>query len=133
MDDLTQMLTSIKQLSPDLTSTMSDDALKGLAINAREIAMADGFPVTATNNAGETVKARDMATQYLVLHLITMNKAMGTGGANVTSEQVSVLKRTYADVSKLKLFQRSPWGQLYLWLYNLYGNGSISRYGLVQH
>lgn len=133
MDDFTQMLTSIKQLSPDLTSTMSDDALKGLAINAREIAMADGFPVTATNNAGETVKARDMATQYLVLHLITMNKAMGTGGANVTSEQVSVLKRTYADVSKLKLFQRSPWGQLYLWLYNLYGNGSISRYGLVQH
>lgn len=133
MDDLTQMLSSIKQLSPDLTSSMSDDALNGLLINAREISMADGFPVTATNNAGEAVKARDMATEYLALHLITMNKAMGTGGANVTSEQVSVLKRTYADVSKLKLFQRSPWGQLYLWLYNLYGNGSITRYGLVQH
>ena len=133
MDDLAQMLTSIKQLSPDLTSNMSDDALNGLLTNAREIAMADGFPVTATNNAGEAVRARDMATEYLTLHIITLNNAMGTGGVNVTSEQVSVLKRTYADVSKLKLFQRSPWGQLYLWLYNLYGNGSISRYGIVQH
>ena len=130
MDDL---LKAVKQLSPDLTSSISDDVLKGLLTNTREIATADGFPVDATNPEGERIKPRDMATEYLTLHLITINKALGNDGNNVTSEQVSVLKRTYADVSKLKLFQRSPWGQLYLWLYNLYGNGSITRYGLVQH
>lgn len=130
MDDL---LKAVKQLSPDLTSSISDDALKGLLTNTREIATADGFPVDATNPEGEPVKPRDMATEYLTLHLITINKALGNDGNNVTSEQVSVLKRTYADVSKLKLFQRSPWGQFYLWLYNLYGNGGISRYMVVQH
>lgn len=130
MDDL---LKAVKQLSPDLTSSISDDALKGLLTNTREIATADGFPVDATNPEGERIKPRDMATEYLTLHLITINKALGNDGNNVTSEQVSVLKRTYADVSKLKLFQRSPWGQFYLWLYNLYGNGVINRYSLVQH
>lgn len=130
MDDL---LKAVKQLSPDLTSSISDDALKGLLTNTREIATADGFPVDATNPEGERVKPRDMATEYLTLHLITINKALGNDGNNVTSEQVSVLKRTYADVSKLKLFQRSPWGQFYLWLYNLYGNGAVNRYSLVQH
>lgn len=130
MDDL---LKAVKQLSPDLTSSISDDVLKGLLTNTREIATADGFPVDATNPEGERVKPRDMATEYLTLHLITINKALGNDGNNVTSEQVSVLKRTYADVSKLKLFQRSPWGQFYLWLYNLYGNGTVNRYSLVQH
>lgn len=130
MDDL---LKAVKQLSPDLTSSISDDALKGLLTNTREIATADGFPVDATNPEGERIKPRDMATEYLTLHLITINKALGNDGNNVTSEQVSVLKRTYADVSKLKLFQRSPWGQFYLWLYNLYGNGVVNRYSLVQH
>lgn len=130
MDDL---LKAVKQLSPDLTSSISDDALKGLLTNTREIATADGFPVDATNPEGERIKPRDMATEYLTLHLITINKALGNDGNNVTSEQVSVLKRTYADVSKLKLFQRSPWGQFYLWLYNLYGNGAVNRYSLVQH
>lgn len=133
MDDLTELINAVKQISPDLTSSMSDDALKGLLSGAREIAIADGFPVVTTSNAGETVKARDMATKYLTLHLIAMNNSIGTGGANVTSEQVSVLKKTYADVSDLKLYQRSPWGQLYLWLYNLYGNGGTSRYMVVQH
>ena len=130
MDDL---LKAVKQLSPDLNSSISDDVLKGLLTNTREIATADGFPVDATNPEGEPVKPRDMATEYLTLHLITINKALGNDGNNVTSEQVSVLKRTYADVSKLDLYQRSPWGQLYLWLYNLYGNGGISRYMVVQH
>lgn len=130
MDDL---LKAVKQLSPDLTSSISDDVLKGLLTNTREIATADGFPVDATNPEGERVKPRDMATEYLTLHLITINKALGNDGNNVTSEQVSVLKRTYADVSKLELFQRSPWGQFYLWLYNLYGNGAVNRYSLVQH
>ena len=130
MDDL---LKAVKQLSPDLTSSMSDDVLKGLLTNTREIATADGFPMNVTNPEGEPVKPRDMATEYLTLHLITINKALGNDGSNVTSEQVSVLKRTYADVSKLKLFQRSPWGQFYLWLYNLYGNGAVNRYSLVQH
>ena len=130
MDDL---LKAVKQLSPDLTSSISDDVLKGLLTNTREIATADGFPMDATNPEGERVKPRDMATEYLTLHLITINKALGNDGNNVTSEQVSVLKRTYADVSKLKLFQRSPWGQFYLWLYNLYGNGAVNRYSLVQH
>ena len=130
MDDL---LKAVKQLSPDLTSSISDDVLKGLLTNTREIATADGFPMDATNPEGERIKPRDMATEYLTLHLITINKALGNDGNNVTSEQVSVLKRTYADVSKLKLFQRSPWGQFYLWLYNLYGNGAVNRYSLVQH
>lgn len=130
MDDL---LKAVKQLSPDLTSSISDDVLKGLLTNTREIATADGFPMNVTNPEGEPVKPRDMATEYLTLHLITINKALGNDGSNVTSEQVSVLKRTYADVSKLKLFQRSPWGQFYLWLYNLYGNGAVNRYSLVQH
>ncbi|AKG66645.1 hypothetical protein [Lactobacillus helveticus] len=133
MDELTEMLNAVKQLSPDLTSNMSDDALKGLLSGAREIAIADGFPVVATSNTGELLKARYMATKYLALHLIAINNAIGEGGTNVTSEQVSVLKRTYADVSKLNLYQRSPWGQLYMWLYNLYGNGGISRYMVVQH
>lgn len=133
MDDLNELVSGVKQLSSDLTSNMSDDALKGLLSGAREIAVADGFPVVATNNAGEPVKARDMATKYLTLHLISINNAMGSSGTNVTSEQVSVLKKTYADVSKLKLYQRSPWGQQYMWLYNLYGNGGINRYMVVQH
>lgn len=133
MDDLTELVNAVKQISPDLTSSMSDDALKGLLSGAREIAIADGFPVIATSNAGELVKARDMATKYLTLHLIAMNNATGDGGTNVTSEQVSVLRKTYADVSNLQLYQRSPWGQLYFWLYNLYGNGGTSRYMVVQH
>lgn len=133
MDDLTELSNAIKQISPDLTSSMSDEVLKGLLSGAREIAIADGFPAEATSNTGEIVKARNMATKYLALHLMAMNNAMGDGGSNVTSEQVSALKKTYADVSNLKLYQRSPWGQLYLWLYNLYGNGGISRYALVQH
>ena len=133
MDDLTEVLNAVKQLSPDLTSSMSDDVLKGLLSGAREIAIADGFPVVATSNAGELVRARDMATKYLTLHLIAMNNAIGEGGTNVTSEQVSVLRKTYADVSNLKLYQRSPWGQLYLWLYNTYGNGRMNQYALVQH
>ena len=130
MDDL---LKAVKQLSPGLTSSISDDALKGVLTNTREIATADGFPVDATNPEGERIKPRDMATEYLTLHLITINKALGNDGNNVTSEQVSVLKRTYADVSKLKLFQRSPWGQFYLWRYTLYGTGAFNRYSLVQH
>ncbi len=133
MDDLTELVNAVKKLSPDLTSKFSDDALKSLLEGAREIAIADGFPVVATSNAGELVRARDMATKYLTLHLIAMNNTIGDSGTNVTSEQVSVLRRTYADVSKLDLYQRSPWGQLYLWLYNLYGNGGISRYMVVQH
>ena len=59
MDDL---LKAVKQLSPDLTSSISDDVLKGLLTNTREIATADGFPVDATNPEGERVKPRDMAT-----------------------------------------------------------------------
>lgn len=133
MDDLTELLNAVKQISPDLTSNLSDDALEGLLSAAREIAIADGFPVVATSNAGENVRARDLATKYLTLHLIAMNKTIVGGDTNVTSEEVGVLKKTYSDVSNLQLYQRSPWGQLYLWLYNLYGNGGTSRYMVVQH
>lgn len=133
MGDLTELVNEVKQLSPDLTSNLSDDALKGLLSGAHEIAIADGFPVVATTDDGETVRARDMAVKYLTLHLIAMNNSIGTGGTSVTSEQVSVLRKTYADVSNLNLYQRSPWGQLYLWLYNTYGNGRINQYALVQH
>ena len=133
MDDLAELVDAVKKLSPDLTSDKNDEMLKGMLNAARQIVIADGFPTVATNNDGEPVKARDMATEYLTLHLIAINAALGDGKGNVTSEQVSVLRRTYADVSKLDLYQRSPWGQLYLWLYNLYGNGGISRYMVVQH
>lgn len=133
MDDLAELLNAVKQISPDLTSNLSDDALEGLLSAACEIAIADGFPVVATSNAGENVRARDLATKYLTLHLIAMNKTIVGGDTNVTSEEVGVLKKTYSDVSNLQLYQRSPWGQLYLWLYNLYGNGGTSRYMVVQH
>ena len=133
MDDLTAMLDAVKQLSPDLTSSLKDDALNGVLKNANLIAIADGFPIKATTNSGEVIQVRDMATEYMALHLISMSKSSGSSGANITEEKVDVLERHYADTSKLKLFQRSPWGQLYLWLYNLYGNGGISRYAVVQH
>ncbi|RVU70166.1 DUF4054 domain-containing protein [Lactobacillus xujianguonis] len=133
MSDVSTLVDKIKALSPELTANTTDETLLALLTQVQPIALADGFPEVAYNNAGVPIHALDMATEYLALHLIALNQALGDGKGNVTSEQVAVLKRTYADVSKLKLWQRSPWGQLYLWLYNLYGNGSQTRYGVIQH
>ncbi|WP_242368184.1 DUF4054 domain-containing protein [Lactobacillus intestinalis] len=130
MDDaVTPTVDSIKQISPTLTEDLSDDTINALISNAQLVALSDKFPKTVNVN-GELLAVRDMATRYMTLHLISTQSESGQG---ITSEKVGVLETHYADTSKLDWLNRSPWGQLYLRLYNLYGGGSLGRYTVVQH
>lgn len=129
MDNVTVNVATIKEISPELTEDLSDDTISALIANASLIALADKFPKFKVID-GETLAVRDMATGYMTLHLISTQQG---GASGVLSEKVDVLETHYADTSKLDWLNRSPWGQLYLRLYNLYGGGTNNRYTIVQH
>lgn len=129
MDNVNVNVATIKEISPELTEDLSDNTINALIANASMIALADKFPKFKVID-GEKLAVRDMATRYMTLHLIS---TQSEGGQGITSEKVDVLEVHYADTSKLDWLNRSPWGQLYLRLYNLYGDGSLERYTVVQH
>lgn len=119
----------VKQIDPETVSDMSDETIQALIDNAGLIALGDRFPQTVEVD-GEILPVRDMATRYMTLHLASMQGAIGRG---ITSEKVDVIQTTYASGNRLDWLNRSPWGQAYLRLYNLYGGGQFNRYAVVQH
>lgn len=123
MNDATTTIQVIKSLdTAGMTDDVSDDSIQALIENARMIAISDGFPKTAVKQ-GITMPVLEMATRYLTLHLL----ATGEGaGSNTISEKVDVLEEHYADTSRLKWLQRSPWGQLYWRLYKDYVGGHVN-------
>ena len=52
---------------------------------------------------------------------------------DMPSEKIDVIEEHYADTSRLDWLNRSTWGQAYMRLYNLYGNGGMTHYAVVQH
>lgn len=130
MDEpLTTTVEVVKQIDPDLTSDFSDDTLQALIDNAKLIALGDRFPVSKEID-GEILPLRAMATRYMALHLASMQ---GGSGSGITEEKVDVIETHYADTSNLDWLQRSPWGQAYLRLYQLYGGGGVTRYAVIEH
>lgn len=112
-----------------ISKKMSDETLNALIDQATLIAESDGMP--------EQVKVRDktipvlrMATIDMALHLVTV---IGKSGQGVLSEKVDVLERHYADVSDRGWLNSSKWGQLYMWLYRRYGEGSTPRIVVIPH
>lgn len=122
-------VSTIRQIDSDLTEDLTDDTINALISNAQLIALSDGFP-KFVKVQGEMLPVRDMATQDMTLHLIATS---GDSAKNVTSQKVDVLEEHYADTTNLDWLQRSPWGQAYMRLYNLYGHGGVSHYAVVQH
>lgn len=120
----------IKTLDPQLTDGLSDDTINALISDAQLISISDGFPKFVTDIDGNELPVRDMATRYMTMHLVTTS---GDGAKNLTSEKIDVIEEHYADTSKLDWLNRSPWGQAYMRLYNLYGNGGMTHYAVVQH
>lgn len=122
------LIDDVKALGGEYVSDLSDDVVNSLVSNAHLIAVGDGFKADVLLDGTPVL---DMATKYMALHMMAViNSKSGQG---ITSEQVSVLKRTYADVSKAGWFDSSPWGQLYRHLYLLYGGGSSTRVAVIQH
>ncbi|MBW0437271.1 hypothetical protein KDZ21_03580 [Lactobacillus crispatus] len=110
-------------------SKLSDDTLNALINQATLIAESDGMP--------EQVKVRDkiipalnMATLNMSLHLVTV---LGKSAQGILSEKLDVMERHYADVSDRGWLNSSKWGQLYMWLYRKYGEGSTPRIAVIPH
>ncbi|MCZ3846413.1 hypothetical protein [Lactobacillus crispatus] len=110
-------------------SKLSDDTLNALINQATLIAESDGMP--------EQVKVRDkiipalnMATLNMALHLVTV---LGKSAQGILSEKLDVMERHYADVSDRGWLNSSKWGQLYMWLYRKYGEGSTPRIAVIPH
>lgn len=118
----------LKQLAPDLIADTKDDTITALIANAYQIALSDRFPKSKMID-GEELLVRKMATEYMALHLLSIQ---GKTGQGIVSEKVDVLERHYADTTKLDWLNTSTWGQAYLRLYQTYG-GSSSRYVVIQH
>lgn len=118
----------LKQLVPDLIADTKDDTITALIANAYQIALSDRFPKSKMID-GEDLPVRKMATEYMALHLLSVQ---GKTGQGIVSEKVDVLERHYADTTKLDWLNTSTWGQAYLRLYKAYG-GSGSRYVVIQH
>ena len=119
----------LKQLAPDLIADAKDDTITALIANAYQIALSDRFPKSKMID-GEDLHLRKMATEYMALHLLSVQ---GKTGQGIVSEKVDVLERHYADTTKLDWLNTSTWGQAYLRLYQAYGGGSSSRYMVIQH
>ena len=119
----------LKQLAPDLIADTNDDTITALIANAYQIALSDRFPKSKMID-GEDLHLRKMATEYMALHLLSVQ---GKTGQGIVSEKVDVLERHYADTTKLDWLNTSTWGQAYLRLYNAYGGGSSSKYVVIQH
>lgn len=120
----------IKTLDPQLTDSLSDDTINALISDAQLISISDGFPKFVTDIDGDELPVRDMATRYMTMHLITTS---GDSAKGLLSEKIDVIEEHYADTSRLDWLNRSPWGQAYMRLYNLYGNGGMTHYAVVQH
>lgn len=118
----------LRKLAPNLIADSKDDTITAIIANAYQIALSDRFPKSKIID-GEDLPVRKMATEYMALHLLSVQ---GKTGQGIVSEKVDVLERHYADVSKLDWLNTSSWGQAYLRLYKAYG-GSGLRYGVVQH
>lgn len=118
----------LKQLAPNLIVDAKDDTITALIANAYQIALSDHFPKSKMID-GEDLPVRKMATEYMALHLLSVQ---GKTGQGIVSEKVDVLERHYADTTKLDWLNTSTWGQAYLRLYKTYG-GSGSRYVVIQH
>lgn len=119
----------LRKLAPDLIADAKDDTITALIANAYQIALSDRFPKLKMID-GEELSVRKMATEYMVLHLLSVQ---GKTGQGIVSEKVDVLERHYADTTKLDWLNTSTWGQAYLRLYDAYGGGSSSRYVVIQH
>lgn len=119
----------LKQLAPDLIADAKDDTITALIANAYQIALSDRFPKSKMID-GEDLHLRKMATEYMALHLLSVQ---GKTGQGIVSEKVDVLERHYADMTKLDWLNTSTWGQAYLRLYQAYGGGSSSKYVVIQH
>lgn len=124
---MTTDISTIKKLAPELTAKVADETITALLVNANLIAVADGFPTSATVN-GQVLPILDMATQDMTLHLISSESS----AKGVTVEKVDTIERHYADKSNLDWLNASPWGQAYMRLYQMYGGGQ-SHYAVVQH
>ena len=118
----------LKKLAPDLIADTKDDTITAIIANAYQIALGDRFPKSKMID-GEELPVRKMATEYMALHLLSVQ---GKTGQGIVSEKVDVLERHYADTTKLDWLNTSTWGQAYLRLYKTYG-GSGSRYMVIQH
>lgn len=118
----------LKQLAPDLIADTKDDTITAIIANAYQIALGDHFPKSKIID-GEELPVRKMATEYMALHLLSIQ---GKTGQGIVSEKVDVLERHYADTTKLDWLNTSTWGQAYLRIYKTYG-GSGSRYVVIQH
>lgn len=120
----------IKTLDPQLTDSLPDDTINALISDAQLISISDGFPKFVTDTDGDELPVRDMATRYMTMHLITTS---GDSAKGLLSEKIDVIEEHYADTSRLDWLNRSPWGQAYMRLYNLYGNGGMTHYAVIQH
>ena len=119
----------LRKLAPDLVADAKDDTITALIANAYQIALSDRFPKSKMID-GEDLHLRKMATEYMALHLLSVQ---GKTGQGIVSEKVDVLERHYADMTKLDWLNTSTWGQAYLRLYQAYGGGSSLRYVVIQH
>ena len=72
---------------------------------------------------------RELATRAMTLHLLATQDGAGSG---MTFEKVDVLENHYADTSRLKWLQRSPWGQLYWRLYKDYVGNPV-KIRIIEH
>ena len=118
----------LRKLAPSLIADTKDDTITAIIVNAYQIALGDRFPKSKMID-GEDLHLRKMATEYMALHLLSVQ---GKTGQGIVSEKVDVLERHYADTTKLDWLNTSTWGQAYLRLYKTYG-GSGSRYVVIQH
>ena len=122
MNDAT---TTVELIRKHETAGMSDDVCdesrEALIENARMIAISDGFPKVKKVHGAE-MPALELATRAMTLHLLSTQEGAGSG---MTSEKVDVLENHYADTSRLKWLQRTPWGQLYWRLYKDYVGSPI--------
>lgn len=130
MDNVTTNVEVIRQMSEELTEDLSDDTIKALIVQANMIAIADQFPKFVLDIDNEQLAIRDMATRAMTMHLIQVANSTGQG---ITSEKVSVLETHFADTTRLKWLNRSPWGQLYSRWYDKYAGGSSNHYVVIHH
>lgn len=109
-------LTTVDKLratASDLTDGVSDETLNLLIEDASIQVIADGFP--------EKVKGmpiRELAARYLALHLITTRSVASS--ENIVSEKIDVIEMHYSDKSRLDWLKLSPYGRMYLRLFNRY-------------
>lgn len=119
----------VKSTAPELVGSLSDDTLTTFIEDASLQVVVDRFPEAVRVGNGD-VDIRELAARYLACHLASMDTP---GAKGVTSEQVDVIRRTYADKTASGWLNSSIWGQLYLRLYEQYAGGGVRHYAHIQH